>query len=774
MKRLIAIVIALLALSPLSLTTGADGVDGWEGPSSQDHISWTNRLPAYVSSTILDALYPTSLEGLTSIPSILSRPPAGSPVESPETVFGRNVKVSVDYNGFLESEPSIAVNPHNTSNVVVALHQENAFSQDQLRVGIGIYYSTDGGANWTGPRLAPPGDQRNDQVLSDPALASGPSGTFYLAYLSVGERPLPAPFNNSEVLASTIMLGVSHDGGATWDFKPAVEPFDYIDITRLISVKHVIPRVILLDKEYIAAGKSPVTGDDMLVISYTEFIIGFDTANNHAFQNITIKALVSHDGGRSWKGPYSISPTITITDEDSSLHIVQGSYPAIAPNGTIYIAYYDSSRDGPFNGSASVMLSRSDDGGLHWSKPIEVARIAHELQYYYTINIGEAGIPVFRWWSSMFPVISASSNGTVYIAYSGDPDGGGCDPADVYLLYSSDYGETWRGPVRVNDDPRGSCNAQFFPWISTGPGGKAHVAWADTRLAPGRVGFDIYYASANGANVSRNMRVTDYTNPAFPVEFMGDYINLAAAKENVYIAWTDTRRSLYTPVNTPLIGLGAINTDIFIAGLGERPRAEMGLEATSIQAGRTTLLAGEASGLPAYATMAVLLDNLTIGYIMTDSQGHSSYTIPVPGLARGTYRLQLTGAVSYTIYASVRLNVTDATLDEINRVREKIDAVDYNITRQVVTINKTLGATGDEIEELRSKIEELNNSIASVLGERIEKQIQDIDAKIDSINQSIARQKGGETGTGSQSTTILELITIVNLILIIIILVRMK
>lgn len=70
-----------------------------------------------------------------------------------------------------------------------------------------------------------------------------------------------------------------------------------------------------------------------------------------------------------------------------------------------------------------------------------------------------------------------TANGTVYVCYSND--------ADVFLKHSTDQGQTWSDPVKVNG---GSINTQIniFPWMETGP-------------TPGSVGV-VWYGTTSGAN----------------------------------------------------------------------------------------------------------------------------------------------------------------------------------------------------------------------------------------------------------------------------------
>ncbi len=734
LRLVAAILLALAVALPALPVARAYGGGGGHGPGAEVRVSW--RPP--VRYGVLSGILAYHLERLTA-----SEGPPWAPLlghgllvtpsrvfPAPKTIFGRNVKVSVDYSAPYESEPSIAVNPRNPNNIVVAGHQEIAAEMamgPSPEVTLGIYYSMDGGETWHGPIIAKAYDPLRDIVIGDVALGSASDGTFYMTYLSVGNRPLPPPLNTTTGLVSTIMLGVSRDGGKTWNFTAALTP-DYINVSKLLSEGYY-PIGILLDKDYLAVGKSPITGKTMLVVSYTEFLMYVDMKTGTPFYNVTIKAIVSHDGGKTWIGPKALSPTVKINLSSPFVpRLVQGSYPAVAPNGTIYVAYYDSLDDGWLNGSAAVMVVRSDDGGKTWSKPVEAAVIPHEIGYYYTVKIGETLMPTFRWWSSMFPSIAVAPDGTVYIAYSADPDGPGCDPADVYLVYSKNWGKTWSIPVRVNDDPRGSCNAQFFPWVVAGEDSSAHIVWADTRLSVSRMGYDIYYARFHNGKLSPNYRVTDYTSWALE-NFIGDYINAAEENGTVYVVWTDARRGFYFPVQTPIMAIGVDNTDIFFAKTGKRPPATVTLSAPIVEPGGVTIEHIEASGLPAYSTIPLLLNGVFLDILTTDSKGRASATVTLPPLSPGVYNMSLVGIVSYASYTTVPVIVTNTTAAIIAYMDSKTSSLHAELS----TLEEGLTITMLKVDTLAANVSAVARGLQA-----LEKGLTGLSSRVDLIEAAVS------------------------------------
>ncbi len=77
----------------------------------------------------------------------------------------------------------------------------------------------------------------------------------------------------------------------------------------------------------------------------------------------------------------------------------------------------------------------------------------------------------------------------IYLLASVDPPGG--DPLDVMFSRSTDGGNTWSAPVRVNDVGTGY---QWFGTMSVAPNGRIDVIWNDTRNAGGGYDSELYYS----------------------------------------------------------------------------------------------------------------------------------------------------------------------------------------------------------------------------------------------------------------------------------------
>jgi len=251
----------------------------------------------------------------------------------------------------------------------------------------------------------------------------------------------------------------------------------------------------------------------------------------------SIEMVSSEDGGLTWSDPVTVSPIVVSTlGEDAPKRVVQGSQPAVAPDGTLYINWMDSTDDNSFKGRAEIYVARSDDNGLTFvtNRASDFAEIPFSPRNTF-----------FRYWGATFPQLTTGPQGEVYLVYTGMPTDKKTDDGDIYFVASMDKGETWTPKKKLNDD--GTTRLQFFPSIAAGPDGTVHTMWGDMRDDPAETRYHVYYSSSEdrGETWIENTRVTDFpSNPnhAFPGgAFIGDYFTIAATEDEVYMAWPDAR-----------------------------------------------------------------------------------------------------------------------------------------------------------------------------------------------------------------------------------------
>ena len=123
------------------------------------------------------------------------------------------------------------------------------------------------------------------------------------------------------------------------------------------------------------------------------------------------------------------------------------------------------------------------------------------------------------------------------------------------MVKSTDGGDTWSAPVRVNDDESGKH--QFFTWMTVDQiTGKLWFVFYDRRNYPD-LRTDVYMAvSDDGGETFTNFKVSE--EPFIPDtgHFFGDYNNISAVNDVVRPIWTrlhNGQMSILTAIVDPLI-----------------------------------------------------------------------------------------------------------------------------------------------------------------------------------------------------------------------------
>jgi hypothetical protein len=134
-------------------------------------------------------------------------------------------------------------------------------------------------------------------------------------------------------------------------------------------------------------------------------------------------------------------------------------------------------------------------------------------------------------------------NGYLYMLCSVDPPGS--DPLDVMFSRSTNGGQTWSTPVRVNDDPTTNGAWQWFGTMSIAPNGRLNVIWNDTRNHPGTYLSELFYSHSDDGGVtwSANEQLTTSFDPqiGWPVQNkIGDYSQLISDDRGADLAFAAT------------------------------------------------------------------------------------------------------------------------------------------------------------------------------------------------------------------------------------------
>ncbi|NOU48857.1 MAG: T9SS type A sorting domain-containing protein, partial [Bacteroidales bacterium] len=121
---------------------------------------------------------------------------------------------------------------------------------------------------------------------------------------------------------------------------------------------------------------------------------------------------------------------------------------------------------------------------------------------------------------------------------------------DVWLVKSTDGGETWTVPVRVNDDPPGK--QQFLTWLTVDQSnGYLYFVFYDRRNYNNNQ-TDVFLAvSSDGGQTFNNFVISESPFNPYSGVFFGDYNNISVVNNMVRPIWTRNESgnlSIYTAI----------------------------------------------------------------------------------------------------------------------------------------------------------------------------------------------------------------------------------
>jgi len=347
-----------------------------------------------------------------------------------------------------------------------------------------VYYSTNGGYNWLQHTLS-----SSLGVWGDPCLVYDNSGNLYYIHLSVA-----AYWIDRIVCQRSTDHGVTFNDGAGIGFNNPKQQ----------------------DKAWLAADmtNSPYQGN--LYVTWTEFDeYGVPTSTDSS----RIRFSRSTDHGITW------SDAVTISDRSGdcidSDNTDEGAVPCVGPDGQIYVSWA---------GPLGLMFDRSTDGGTTWGNDIFVSDIPGGWDYAIPGIYRANGLPI----TACDTGSTSPYKGNIYINWSDQRNG--ADNTDVFFVKSTDGGNTWTSPLKVNDD--NTTRQQFFTWMTIDPTtGFIYCCFYDRRNTTGAA-TDMYVArSTNGGNTFENFKVSESSFTPTAGIFFGDYTNIAAYNRMVYPIW---------------------------------------------------------------------------------------------------------------------------------------------------------------------------------------------------------------------------------------------
>lgn len=382
--------------------------------------------------------------------------------------------------------------------------QIGTIASDALILNMAVAKSTDGGITWSDTILASQGTvstvsqvddagkERGTVTFTDldkPWITTGPNpdnpdeDIIYLSYTEFESTYTlqyadEIAFFSTPLLATTIMVVTSADGGATWSDPVPVSPrvlYGFGVAGNGDPSMQAQAGESGLTTRVVQGSQVAVLPDGTLAVCYYD-----STEDGSDIGLATVMAATSSDGGRTFSDPVQAGVFREVPYRFRTAEFRVGGLPAMTagPNGELYIVTAGRPTERPTDDS-DIYLLRSLDGGQSWDPPVLVNQDGTDA-------------------SQFFPMIATSPDGTVHIMWGDHRD----DPVrlryHIYYTQSVDQGQTFGFTIadqsftapdtRVTDFPSnpmkgfpgGRFIGDYFGIVATDE--DVFMVWADTRL----------------------------------------------------------------------------------------------------------------------------------------------------------------------------------------------------------------------------------------------------------------------------------------------------
>lgn len=348
----------------------------------------------------------------------------------------------------------------------------------------GYHYSKDGGKTWKSKRI-----NSKYGVFGDPVLTFDHTGRLYYFHLA-------SPSENQHL--DRIVCQVSDKIEGSFAIESATMP----------------KGTKVQDKHWVVV--NPKT--NVVYMTWTQFD-AYESSEPKDSSFIMFSK--STNRGISWSEPKRISKFGgDCMDGDFT---VEGAVPALGLNGEIFVTWA---------GPKGLVFQKSTDDGKTWLKEEKFVEYQPEgwdikVPGFFRAN----GLPFL-----VSDMSDGPNRGTLYLNWSDQRNGN--DNSDVWLMKSTDGGDTWSRPKKVNQD--NTRSHQFFTFIALDQtNGDLHFVYYDrSKYKSWDLQTDVVWCtSKDGGNTFQQQTISEKSFIPNDTIFFGDYLGIAAHDKRVRPIW---------------------------------------------------------------------------------------------------------------------------------------------------------------------------------------------------------------------------------------------
>jgi hypothetical protein len=382
-----------------------------------------------------------------------------------------------------DGEPYIAVNPANPDNIISGWMRLRIDG----KIWIAVRNSFDGGNSWGDYQFM----QHTDTAFSsaDVSIVFHKSGIAYLSYIDI----------NWSYTTAIIYVVSTMDGGNSWS-----QPVPVYSSTELPDKP--------VDRPWITVDNGITATSGRIYLSAMS-LYSYKGAHSNYVK-------YSDDGGKNW------SRIFKVDNSEFPVGQIPIGYGALGVDryGTLYVAFC--SYEPLISPYLRLIVAKTNDvnNGFIYKSVSRVYLTPGWYTYYNGYSL------------SANPVDS-----TVAIAWTDDRYG----DIDILFSNSTNNGNDWSEPVRINNDTKNNGVFQDKVWTNFSFDGKLTVVWRDRRIGGwgDSAAADIFgvYSADNGISFSDNFRLSMQSAAYKPLPCCNSFISAASHDSTVFAIWADDR-----------------------------------------------------------------------------------------------------------------------------------------------------------------------------------------------------------------------------------------